>query len=106
MSVEPYESEKQGIASYISFESKKGKLFMLPYSLLMSLTLEDPEEGVDDVLSFSFATHAVTLRGANLAEIYYQVRKCKCALIREISASGKDFSKKPCVVKMQIAVVE
>ena len=78
--------------AFLRIELKRGKLYLLPYSSLISAELT-PESGDDksDQLELVFASHDVTVTGFNLDEIALALQKTTCLVIREINSAKAGF---------------
>lgn len=68
---------------FLRFEAAREEI-ALPYAALLKLTLSTDRM----TLEFAFATHAITINGRNLGEIYRAAAEAEARLIR---AAGGDF---------------
>jgi hypothetical protein len=84
--------------SFLRVELKRGELYLLPYSSLISARLA-PESGGDkhDQLELAFASHDVTVTGFKLDEIALALQKTTCHVIRETNTANADFGDKPAI---------
>jgi hypothetical protein len=82
--------------AFLRIELKRGKLYLLPYSSLISVELT-PEGGDDksDQLELVFASHDVTVTGSHLIEIVDALQKTTRHVIRETSSAKAGFPDQP-----------
>jgi len=89
--------------AFLRVELKRGELYLLPYSSLISAHLA-PESGGDkhDQLELAFASHDVTVTGFKLDEIALALQKTTCHVIRETNTSNADFGDKPAIKSIAV----
>lgn len=78
--------------AFLRIEQKRGKLYLLPYSSLISAELT-PEGGDDksDKLELKFASHNVIVTGFHLKELLDGLQKTIRHVIRETSSAKSGF---------------
>jgi len=91
MASEPPRETGEPIA-FLRIELKRGKLYLLPYSSLISAELT-PEGGDDksDQLELVFASHDVSVTGFHLKELLDGLQKTIRHVIRETSSAKAGF---------------
>jgi hypothetical protein len=91
MASEPQRETGEPVA-FLRIEQKRGKLYLLPYSSLISVELT-PESGDDksDKLELKFASHDVTVTGFHLKELLDGLQKTIRHVIRETSSAKAGF---------------
>ncbi len=90
-----YETSEQNL--FTRFETKDAGTYVLPYASLLFVHLSPRASGAGDILTLTYTTHAVTVRGDQLSPLLLMIQKGRADTIRVGSGQSSGVTGTPTV---------